>query len=149
MKPYLQPWEETLRALKSSEPGLSQEQAAARLREIGPNKLKEAKKESVVLKFLKELRDPMTLVLIGAAIVSAVTALYAGESLADTVIILAVILAATGAMIGYGALEKILSPDAGETAVPGLLALIAAVQDAVKARSGILLETEVRVLGED
>ena len=41
-------------------------------------------------------------------------------------IILAVILAATGAMIGMGALEKILHPDADAAVAPGLLALIAA-----------------------
>ncbi len=42
-------------------------------------------------------------------------------------IILAVILAATGAGIGLNALESILSRDAGGAVVPGLLALIAAI----------------------
>ena len=42
-------------------------------------------------------------------------------------IILAVILAATGAGIGLNALESIISRDAGGAVVPGLLALIAAV----------------------
>ena len=41
-------------------------------------------------------------------------------------IILAVILAATGVMIGMGALEKILHPETDTAAAPGLLALIAA-----------------------
>ena len=48
--------------------------------------------ESLFKKFLGELKDPMTIVLIIAAIVSAITAIYAGESLTDTIIILAVVL---------------------------------------------------------
>ncbi len=72
--------------------GLSGEEAAARLAKDGPNRLKEGKKESLFRKFLGELKDPMTIVLIIAAVVSAVTAIYAGESLTDAAIILAVVL---------------------------------------------------------
>ena len=92
MKPYLETREEALKRLESSEAGLSPSEAAARLGKHGPNKLREAEKESLLKRFLGELKDPMTLVLIAAAIVSAVTAIYAGESLADTIIILAVVL---------------------------------------------------------
>ena len=92
MKPYLEDKEAVLAEAGSSMEGLSDEEAAARLTREGPNRLKEAKKESLFSRFLGELKDPMTIVLIVAAIVSAVTALYAGESLTDTVIILAVVL---------------------------------------------------------
>ena len=92
MKPYLVEKEDVLAEAGSSMQGLSEAEAAARLTRCGPNKLKEGKKDSLVVKFLGELKDPMTIVLIVAAIVSAVTALYAGESLTDTVIILAVVL---------------------------------------------------------
>ena len=92
MKPYLAEKEDVLAEAGSSMQGLSEAEAAARLTRCGPNKLKEGKKDSLVVKFLGELKDPMTIVLIVAAIVSAVTALYAGESLTDTVIILAVVL---------------------------------------------------------
>ena len=91
MKPYLETYEETLNRLGSSQDGLSEAAAAQRLQETGPNKLREPEKDSIFKKFLNELADPMTLVLIAAAIVSAVTAVYAGESLADTIIILAVV----------------------------------------------------------
>ena len=92
MKAYLEEKEAVLAELGSSMEGLADGEAAARLERDGLNKLQEAKKESLVMKFLGELRDPMTIVLIIAALVSAVTAIYAGESLTDTAIILAVVL---------------------------------------------------------
>ena len=92
MKPYLEDKEAVLKAEGSSMEGLSDAEAAARLEKYGPNKLKEGKKDSLLKKFLGELKDPMTIVLIIAAAVSAATALYAGESLTDALIILAVVL---------------------------------------------------------
>ena len=92
MKAYLEDKEAVLAELGSGMEGLTDEEAAARLAKEGPNKLKEGKKESLISKFFGELKDPMTIVLIIAAIVSAITAIYAGESLTDTIIILAVVL---------------------------------------------------------
>ena len=92
MKPYLEEKEAVLAEAGSSMEGLSDEEAAVRLVRDGHNKLKEGEKESLLRKFLGELKDPMTIVLIIAAVVSAITALYAGESLTDTIIILAVVL---------------------------------------------------------
>ena len=92
MKPYLEEKETVLAEAGSSMEGLSDEEAAVRLVRDGHNKLKEGEKESLIRKFLGELKDPMTIVLIIAAVVSAITALYAGESLTDTIIILAVVL---------------------------------------------------------
>ncbi len=92
MKAYLEEKDAVLAELGSAMDGLSEETAAARLNSEGPNRLKEGKKDSLLKKFLGELKDPMTIVLIIAAVVSAVTAIYAHESLTDTVIILAVVL---------------------------------------------------------
>ena len=92
MKPYLEEKEAVLTQTGSSMTGLSDAEASERLKRNGPNKLKEGKKDSLLVKFLGELKDPMTIVLIVAAVVSAITAIYAGESLTDTVIILAVVL---------------------------------------------------------
>ena len=92
MKAYLEEKEAVLTELGSGMEGLSNQEAAARLANEGPNKLQEGKKESLLAKFLGELKDPMTIVLIIAAVVSAVTAIYAHESLTDTLIILAVVL---------------------------------------------------------
>ena len=92
MKFYLEDKEAVLAETGSSMEGLADAEAAARLAKTGPNKLKEGKKDSLLKKFIGELKDPMTIVLIIAAVVSAVTAIYAGESLTDTLIILAVVL---------------------------------------------------------
>ena len=92
MKPYLEEKEAVLAEAGSSMQGLTDEEAAARLTRDGPNKLQEGRKDSLLKRFVGELKDPMTIVLIIAALVSAVTALYAGESLTDAVIILAVVI---------------------------------------------------------
>ena len=91
MKEYLQNADEVLKNLKSSESGLSPEEAYSRLSVNGPNKLAEGKKESTLSKFLKELKNPMIIVLLAAAAVSGVTAFLEGESFADVIIILAVV----------------------------------------------------------
>ncbi len=92
MKPYLKEKENVIQEIGSSMEGITDEEAASRLKKHGPNKLKEAEKDSLFKKFMGELKDPMTIVLLVAALVSAVTAIYGGESLADTGIILAVVL---------------------------------------------------------
>jgi Ca2+-transporting ATPase len=92
MAAYLEEKEAVLTEMGSSMEGLSDAEAAERLTRDGPNKLKESKKDSLLKRFLGEFKDPMTIVLIIAALVSAVTAIYDGESLADAFIILAVVL---------------------------------------------------------
>ena len=91
MKPYLEEKENVLKETGSSMEGLTDAEAASRLQKDGPNKLKEAPKESVFMKFVGELRNPMTIVLIIAAVVSGITAVYGGESLTDAGIIMAVV----------------------------------------------------------
>ena len=73
MKYYLQSAQEAFAAVKSTENGLSDSEAAKRLEANGKNKLKEAKKVSLVSRFISQLKDPMIIILIIAAIVSAVT----------------------------------------------------------------------------
>ena len=80
MKPYLTECSEVLSELQTGAEGLSSQEAGRRLAQSGPNKLKEAKKVSLLARFLKELADPMIIILIAAAAVSGITALYSGES---------------------------------------------------------------------
>ncbi len=91
MKEYLQASEEILEGLRSNREGLSEAEAASRLEKNGKNKLKEAQKDSLLVRFLNQLKDPMVLILIAAAAISGVTAVYAHESFADVIIILAVV----------------------------------------------------------
>ena len=58
MKEYLSSAEEVLQEQNSSPEGLSSQEAAKRLEQYGPNKLKEGKKVSLLRRFLEELADP-------------------------------------------------------------------------------------------
>lgn len=92
MKEYLQDAESVLKEQSSSHSGISQEEAQKRLEQNGRNKLQQGKKESIIHKFLMEFTDPMTIILIVAAVVSGITSAYEKEFPADVIIILLVVL---------------------------------------------------------
>lgn len=81
-----------LQELKSAKEGLTSAEAEKRLAEHGKNKLAEGKKESIIVKFFKQMADPMIIVLLVAAVLSGITAVYEGESFADVFIILFVVI---------------------------------------------------------
>ena len=89
---YRQLPSDTLHALDSTPDGLTPEQAAARLARDGRNVLTEPPKPSLVKRFFQQLADPMILVLLAAALISAITSAYAHESFADVIIILIVVI---------------------------------------------------------
>ena len=76
MKFYAMEKEEVLQNMQSHEEGLSAQEAASRLEEKGKNKLQEGKKITLAERFLAQLKDPMILILIAAAIISGITAGY-------------------------------------------------------------------------
>ncbi len=92
MKAYLHDVEQVLTERQTSAQGLSSLTARERLERLGANKLAEGKKTPLILRFLKELANPMILILIAAAVVSGVLAVYAHESFADTIIIMTVVI---------------------------------------------------------
>lgn len=77
---------EVLEALKSREHGLSEEDAANRLKEYGANKLPDEKAESLLVIFLRQFESPLIYLLLAAAAV----VLFMGETV-DGLIILAVL----------------------------------------------------------
>ncbi len=91
MKPYLQTAAEVLKHVNSTAEGLTTQEAGKRLAEYGPNKLAEGKKITIFERFINQLKDPMIIVLLCAAVLSAITAMIEGESLADVFIILFVV----------------------------------------------------------
>ena len=91
MKPYLTSSDKVLNELHSSCDGLSAQEADRRLADHGPNRLAEGRKVSLFSRFLKQLSDPMIIVLLVAAVLSGITSAYAGESMADVFIILFVV----------------------------------------------------------
>lgn len=90
---HLQSAEDVLKELSvSAQKGLSEEEARKRLEKYGPNELEKGKKESLISRFLKQLADPMIILLIVAAIVSAVTGALQGDNdIAEVIIILFVV----------------------------------------------------------
>lgn len=64
---YARDVQQTLQALRTGTEGLQEQEAAERLAADGPNKLAEGKKPSLFLRFLKQLSDPMILILLAAA----------------------------------------------------------------------------------
>lgn len=97
MKYYLSSIEETLKAVDSSPFGLSSKEAEKRLKTNGENKLAAKPKTPFIVKFLKQLLDPMIIILIVAAVVSLVLTLVGEEQaqledFADVIIITAVVL---------------------------------------------------------
>ena len=92
-KTYTQSAEEVLRDLGVGEEGLTTAQAQERLAKYGPNKLKEAEKPTLLQRFIAQLKDPMLIILMVAAAVSALTGMLAGEpEWAEVIIILTVVL---------------------------------------------------------
>ena len=88
---YLKDIDEVLKDIDSKYSGLDNKEAQERLQMHGYNRLKEAKKQGIILKFLNQFKDVMLLVLIIAAILSAVVSARTGESFTDTIIILFVV----------------------------------------------------------
>ena len=93
-KYYLENISDVFSAVESTPNGLGGAQASQRLARDGKNKLEEAKKKSLLRRFIEQLLNPMILVLIGAAVVSAVTASlsHEKEGYADVIIILVVVI---------------------------------------------------------
>ena len=72
-KTYTQSPDEVLKGLDTSAEGLSSQQARERLEKYGPNKLKEGEKATWLQRFVSQLKDPMLIILMLAAAVSAAT----------------------------------------------------------------------------
>ena len=84
--------EDVLKNLETTESGLDDEQVKDRLQKYGLNKLKEAKKNSLLSKFIEQFKNLMLIILIIAAIISAVVAYVENTNeYIDTIVILFVV----------------------------------------------------------
>ena len=93
-KEYLASAEDVLAAQSTSaEQGLSVEEAKKRFDTAGPNKLKEEAKTPLWKRFFEQMADPMVIMLLVAAAISAISGAVQGEAdIADVVIILVVVI---------------------------------------------------------
>ena len=85
---------ETLKELKTSSQGLTDQEASDRLLKNGENCLQSKKKTNYFLKFIAQFKDIMVLILICAAVISLVFAIIEKSSseLIDAIIIFAIVL---------------------------------------------------------
>lgn len=142
MQEYLKTPEAVMDDLQTSKNGLSAEEAAARLEKNGKNKLDEGKKESLFHKFLKELADPMIIILIVAAAISAITASIGdgGEGYADVIIILFVVI--VNAVLGVYQESK------AEKAIEALQEIAAATSKVIRGGKHLTVKSEDVVVGD-
>ena len=140
MKYYCEEKERVIAELESSENGLSESEAERRLAENGPNKLKAAKKDSIIKQFLKQLADPMIIILLVAAAISGVLAVTQGESFADVIIILFVVI--VNAVLGVYQENK------AEKAIEALQEMSAATSKVLRGGKIVTVHSEELVVGD-
>ena len=90
-KYYNEEINDVLKKVDSSLDGISNDEAKIRLKEHGYNKLKEAKKKSMLSRFIDQFKNIMIIVLLIAAGLSATVSVIEGHSITDTLIILIVV----------------------------------------------------------
>lgn len=140
MKDYLKKKEEVLSEQNTCKDGLHAAEAARRLDEFGKNRLVEGKKTSLMERFLKQLADPMIIILIAAALVSGVTAVYAGESFADVIIIMIVVI--INAVLG------VVQENKAEKAIAALQEIAAATSKVMRDGHMVTIRSEELVPGD-
>ena len=90
MLDYLTPVPQLLHALSTSPTGLSSRLAREKREKHGPNRLPRGRKKSLLRRILAQLLDPMVLILLASALISAF--LGGEEGRADVIVILIVVL---------------------------------------------------------
>ncbi|MGX8709598.1 MAG: cation-translocating P-type ATPase [bacterium] len=140
MKYYLADLDQVLEQVQSSPQGLSQADADSRLQRDGKNKLAEGKKVSLVRRFIQQLGDPMTIILIVAAVISGITASYAHESFADVFIIMIVVV--INAVLGVYQESK------AEKAIEALQEMSAATSKVLRGGNVVTMKSEDLVTGD-
>ncbi len=137
---YLSGIDEVLKTQNTTSNGLTSAEAEKRLAEVGKNKLAEGKKASLFSRFMKELSDPMIIILIVAAAISGVTAWYEGEAFTDVIIILAVVV--INAVLG------VVQESKAEAAIEALQEIAAATSKVLRDGKLMTLKSEDLVPGD-
>ena len=141
MKTYMQSSEEVLRELGVTAEGLSTEEAKRRLEKYGHNKLKEAEKPTLIQRFLAQLKDPMLIILMIAAAVSALTGMISGENeWAEVIIIIAVVL--------LNAILGVIQESKAEAAIEALQTMTAATCKVLRDGKMVVLRSDELVPGD-
>ncbi len=146
MKHYLHEVNDVFAEVKSSEQGLTSAEAEKRLQENGKNKLAEAKKASMFSRFISQLKDPMIIILLVAAVISAVTEFIEHDPSTgayvptDSIIILVVVL--INAVLG------VIQESKAEKAVEALQKMSAATTKVMRDGKIVTVKSEDLVVGD-
>ena len=145
MKFYLEQISDVFSHIKSSESGLTTAEAEKRLAENGKNKLDEGKKKTMFQRVLEQLSDPMIIILIVAAIISAITEWFEHGSFhfvfpTDTVIIMVVVVINT--VLG------VVQESKAEAAIEALQEMSAATSKVIRDGKLISVRSEDLVVGD-
>ena len=150
-KEYRLSTEAVLEELETSELGLSSAEAAKRLEKYGHNKLKEAEKATWLQRFMAQLKDPMLIILMIAALVSAATTVmsylqHPGETgeliegLVEVGIIVIVVL--------LNAILGVVQESKAEAAIEALQTMTAATCKVIRDGKQIVLHSDELVPGD-
>ncbi len=140
MKFYLNSTEEVLKEINSNENGLTQAEAEKRQVEQGKNKLQEAKKDSLLKKIINSIADPMIIMLLAAAGISAVTSAIQHEPFTDVFIILFVVIINT--ILG------LIQESKAESAIDSLMEMTAATSKVIRDGKIMQIKSEDIVVGD-
>ena len=143
MNYFLSSADDVLSALKSSKNGLTDEEAAIRLEKDGKNKLAEGKKDSLLKRFFSQMKDPMIIILLVAAAVSAFTDMAEKGRAAvptDSLIILFVVI--VNAVLG------VLQESKAEKAIEALREMSAATTKTLRGGKIVSVKSEELVKGD-
>ncbi len=140
-KTYMQSTEEVLQTLDADLGGLSTQQARERLEKYGPNKLKDAEKPGLLKRFFNQLKDPMLIILMVAAAVSALTGVLSGEpEWAEVIIIMVVVL--------LNAILGVFQESKAEAAIEALQTMTAATCKVIRDGKQVVLHSDELVPGD-
>lgn len=140
MKHYLEYIDDVFHSVGSTPEGLSDAEAVERLGKNGKNKLAQVKKDSILKRFIQQLIDPMILILIVAAGISAVLASFENEFPSDVIIILIVVL--INAILGVYQESK------AEAAIEALAEMSAATSKVMRDGKIEIVKSEDLVVGD-
>ena len=140
MKFYCENTDVVLNELSSNAQGLSAKEAEDRLLKNGKNKLAAAKGKSIIRRFLEQLADPMTIILLVAALISGVLAVIENEPFTDVIIILAVVV--INAVLGVYQESK------AEKAIEALQEMSAATSKVIRDGNMKVIHSEDLVVGD-
>lgn len=143
---YNQTKEIVLSNLSTNYNGISSEQAKSRLIEYGKNKLAEAKKESTIKRFFNQIAEPMTIILLIAAGISAGIEIYEGlvnghfGFPSDVIIILAVVL--------INSILGVIQESKAEKAIESLQEIASATSKVIRSGRQFVVKSEELVPGD-